>query len=74
MGEVNLEEAAQEMWELYGSGAHRICSQSAKLAEERGESKLAQQWREIAQACETAKTKPKKPSFQPSLPGLDLDT
>jgi hypothetical protein len=51
MQNVNLEQAAREMWELYEMDAERICLQSAKRAEEEGAPDFTRGWREIAHAC-----------------------
>jgi hypothetical protein len=50
MTSINLERAAQEMWEIWGMDAHRICVQSAKRHGEIGETDMERGWNEIAAA------------------------
>jgi hypothetical protein len=45
---LTLKNAAQEMRELYGADAERICKLSAERAEKDGIAEMAQGWREIA--------------------------
>ncbi len=45
---LTLKNAAQEMRELYGADAERICRLSAERAEKDGIADMAQGWREIA--------------------------
>ena len=45
---LTLKNAAQEMRDLYGADAERICRLSAERAEKDGIADMAQGWREIA--------------------------
>jgi len=45
---LTLKNAAQEMRDLYGADAERICRLSAERAEKDGIAEMAQGWREIA--------------------------
>ncbi|MGZ5921285.1 MAG: hypothetical protein ACXWLT_05925 [Rhizomicrobium sp.] len=45
---LTLKNAAQEMRDLYGTEAERICRLSAERAEKDGIADMAQGWREIA--------------------------
>jgi len=45
---LTLKSAAQELRELYGADAERICLRSAEHAEKDGMPAMAKDWRELA--------------------------
>ena len=50
MTDINLERAAEEMWEIWGLDGHRICLESAERHDELGEMDMAKGRREIGDA------------------------
>lgn len=51
MARLNMEVAAQDMWEAWGDDAQRIATENAAAHEKRGDAKGAEEWKAIAQAC-----------------------
>lgn len=49
---LTLRSAAQELRELYGADAERICMRSAEHAEKGGMPEMARDWRELAAEVE----------------------
>jgi hypothetical protein len=58
MDRFALDRAVQEMWDIHGSNAFKAAIERAKAAKRLGQAKLAEEWREIAQACRAIKGDP----------------
>src|SRR5947208_10166256 len=58
MDRFALDRAVQEMWDIHGSNAFKAAIERAQAAERLGQAKLAEEWREIAQACRAIKGDP----------------
>jgi len=55
MDKIRLDGAVQELWNIHGSGAFKAAMVRAEASDRLGQAKLAQEWREIAQACKGLK-------------------
>lgn len=53
-----LDRAVQQLWEIHGKGALNFAIERANAAERIGAVGLADEWREIAQACRSIKGDP----------------
>ena len=58
MERFTLDRAVHQLWEIYGAGAYNAAIGRAKAAERIGAAILAEEWREIANACRSIKGDP----------------
>lgn len=58
MDRFRLDRAVQELWDIHGPDAFKAAIERVKASESLGQAKLAQEWREIAEACKQLKNRP----------------
>jgi hypothetical protein len=58
MDRFALDRAIQQLWDIYGSGAFHVAIERANAAKQTGAVSLADEWREIAEACRSIKSGP----------------
>jgi len=58
MERFSLDRAVHQLWEIHGVRAYHVAMERANAAERIGAASLAEEWREIANACRSIKGDP----------------
>jgi len=53
-----LDRAVHQLWDIHGAGAYNAAIERANAADRIGVASLAEEWREIAEACRSIKDDP----------------